>query len=153
MNIRQSYLSMIKAFPGGWDAIAGALGMSRDALENRVYERKGQGVTVETALQIQAFSQATHFAEAVATASGGTFLKLPDDLNEGNELLMSKFQTLYARLGEFSKDFTAATADDLIDRREQAILEHDAAELHKVVAELLALTLRIYAPQGGKEPE
>lgn len=153
MNLRQSYLSMIKAFPGGWDAMAGALGMSRDALENRVYERKGQGVTVETALQVQAFSQTVHFAEAVATASGGTFLKLPDDLNEGNELLMSKFQTLYARLGEFSKDFSAATADDVIDRREQAILEHDAAELHKVVAELLALTLRVYAPQSTKEPE
>ena len=133
--------------------MAGALGMSRDALENRVYERKGQGVTVETALQVQAFSQTTHFAEAVATGSGGTFLKLPDDLNEGNELLLAKFQALYARLGEFSKDFTAATADDVIDRREQAILEHDAAELHKVVAELLALTLRIYAPQGGRETE
>lgn len=153
MNLRQSYLSMIKAFPGGWDAMAGALGMSRDALENRVYERKGQGVTVETALQVQAFSQTTHFAEAVATASGGTFLKLPDDLSEGNELLMSKFQKLYARLGEFSKDFSAATADDLIDSREQAILEHDAAELHKTVAELLALTLRIYTPQGGREAE
>ena len=153
MNLRQSYLSMIKAFPGGWDAIAGALGMSRDALENRVYERKGQGVTVDTAMQIQAFSQTTHFAEAVATASGGTFLKLPGDLNEDNELLMSKFQSLYARLGEFSKDFQAATADDVIDGREQAILEHDAAELHKVVAELLALTLRIYAPNGGKEAE
>ena len=153
MNIRQSYLSMMKAFPGGWDAMAGALGMSRDALENRVYERKGQGVTVETALQVQAFSQTTHFAEAVATASGGTFLKLPDDLCEDNELLMSKFQTLYARLGDFSKDFTAATEDDLVDRREQAILEHDAAEIQKVVAELLALTLRIYAPRGGRESE
>ena len=153
VNIRQSYLSMIKAFPGGWDAMAGALGMSRDALENRVYERKGQGVTVETALQVQAFSQTTNFAEAIATASGGTFLKLPDDLSEDNELLMSKFQTLYARLGDFSKDFTAATEDDLVDRREQAILEHDAAEIQKVVAELLALTLRIYAPRGGKESE
>ncbi|MEH6436683.1 YmfL family putative regulatory protein [Massilia sp. DD77] len=153
MNIRQSFLSMIKAFPGGWDAIAAALGMSRDALENRVYERKGQGVTVDTALQIQAFSQCTHFAEAVATASGGTFIKLPGDLAEDNELLMAKFQSLYAELGQFSKDFSAATADDLIDKREQMLLEHDVAQLHKVLAELMALTLRIYAPQGGKEVE
>ena len=144
---------MIKAFPGGWDAIAAALGMSRDALENRIYERKGQGVTVETALQIQAFSQTTCFAEAVATASGGTFIKLPGDLVEDNELLMAKFQSLYTELGQFSKDFSAATADDLIDKREQLILEHDVAQLHKVLAELLALTMRIYAPQGAKGAE
>ena len=54
--MRKAYLSMIRAFPGGWDAMAGALGMSRDALENRIYERKGQSVLVETALQMQQFS-------------------------------------------------------------------------------------------------
>lgn len=151
MNIRQSYLSMIKAFPGGWDAMAGALGMSRDALENRVYERKGQGVTVETALQVQAFSQTTHFAEAVATSSGGTFVKLPDDLNGDNEQLMLKFQSLYAELGQFSKDFSSATADDLIDKREKLILEHDVAQLHKIISELLALAFRIYADSREAE--
>lgn len=153
MNLRQSYLAMIKGFPGGWDAMAGALGMSRDALENRVYERKGQGITVETALQIQAFTQGAQFAEAIATASGGTFVKLPDDLSNDNELLMAKFQSLYAELGQFSRDFSAATADDLIDSREKLILEQDAAQLHKVLSELLALTFRIYSPQGGRKAE
>lgn len=41
VNIRQSYLAMIKNYQGGWDAMAGALGMSRDALVNHIYERKG----------------------------------------------------------------------------------------------------------------
>jgi hypothetical protein len=144
---------MIKAFPGGWDAIVGALGMTRDALENRIYERKGQGVLAETALQMQKFSDTTFFAEAVATASGGVFLKLPGDLSNDNEALMGKFQSLYVELGQFSKDFAEATADDLIDKRERATLEAGAARTHKVLAELLALTLRIYTPHGDRGAE
>ncbi|HEY9147039.1 MAG TPA: YmfL family putative regulatory protein [Thiobacillus sp.] len=150
MDIRQSYLAMIRAFPGGWDAIVGALGMSRDALENRIYERKGQGVLVETALQIQKFSDTTHFAAAVATASGGTFVKLPTDLSDANEALLSKFQALYAELGTFSAHFSSATADDHIDAGERKVLEADGARIHKVLSELMAITFRIYCPQAGQ---
>lgn len=64
MNIRKAYLAMIKEYPGGWDAMSAALGMTRDALENRIYERKGQSVLVETALQMQIFSASSHFADA-----------------------------------------------------------------------------------------
>lgn len=151
MDIRQSYLAMIRAFPGGWDAIVGALGTSRDALENRIYERKGQGVLVETALQLQKFSDRTFFAEAVATASGGTFVKLPADLVLENEDLMKKFNQLYAELGTFASNFNLATADDQIDARERAQLEADAARTHRVLAELVALMFRIYTPQPRQE--
>jgi hypothetical protein len=136
---------MIKAFPGGWDAIAGALGMSRDALENRIYERKGQGLLVETALQMQKFSNSTHFAEAVAVQSGGTFVKLPD-VEVHNEDLTKKFNELYAELGKFSSDFNQATADEQIDRREETLLCNDVDRMHKTLAELLGLVLRVYKP-------
>jgi len=136
---------MIKAFPGGWDAIACALGMSRDALENRIYERKGQGVLVETAMQMQAFTGTTHFAEAVAALSGGTFVKLPD-VEFDNVDLMKKFNELYTELGQFSRDFNEATADDKIDRREAATLRADADRMHRVISELVVLMLRVYAP-------
>lgn len=150
MEIRQSYLAMIKGFSGGWDAMVGALGMSRDALENRIYERKGQGVLVETALQLQAFSGTTYFAEAVATASGGTFLKLPLDVATDNEPLLKKFNKLVAHLGTFSARFSEATADDEIDKREAADLTAIADEMHKTLAELLALSFRIYCRQEAQ---
>lgn len=153
MDVREAYLAMIKAMPGGWGAMCGALAMTRDAVENRVYERKGQGVLVETALAMQSFSGTSMFAEAIATASGGTFVKLPDDLGEENEVLMLKFQKLYAELGQFSADFTAAVADEKIDGAERRKLEADGARLHKVVAELLALIIRIYCPNGGRDQE
>ncbi|UOD30719.1 hypothetical protein INH39_02945 [Massilia violaceinigra] len=153
MDLRESYLAMIKAMPGGWGAMCGALAMTRDAVENRIYERKGQSVLVETALAMQSFSSTTLFAESVAVASGGTFVKLPDDLSGGNDILMQKFQQLYAELGRFSQDFAAATEDDIIDKTERRMLEADGARLHKVMAELMALSFRIYCPNGGVEVE
>ena len=131
MKIKKSYLGMIKAFPGGWDAIAAALGMSRNGLENRVYERKGQGVTVDTALQLQAFSGTTLFAEAVAASSGGAFVKLPEDICDDNEALAKKFRDIYVRLGVFASHFEEATADEVIDPRERACLDADIYGLQR----------------------
>jgi hypothetical protein len=151
MEIRQSFLAMIKAFPGGWDAMVGALGMtSRDALENRIYERKGQGVLVETALQMQKFSSTTHFAEAVAAASGGTFVRLPE-IELHNDDLMRKFNELHAELGRFSSDFNSATVDEVIDAREAAQLRADTDRVHKILAELMALSLRVYGQAAAPE--
>lgn len=152
MKIKKSYLGMIKAFPGGWDAIAAALGMSRNGLENRVYERKGQGVTVDTALQLQAFSGTTLFAEAVAASSGGAFVKLPEDICDGNEALAKKFRDIYVRLGVFASHFEEATADEVIDPRERACLDADIDGLQRGLSELMALTIRVYClPNAGQD--
>ena len=152
MKIKKSYLGMIRAFPGGWDAIAAALGMSRNGLENRVYERKGQGVTVDTALQLQAFSGTTLFAEAVAASSGGAFVKLPEDICDGNEALAKKFRDIYVRLGVFASHFEEATADEVIDPRERACLDADIDGLQRGLSELMALTIRVYClPDAGQD--
>ena len=152
MKIKKSYLGMIKAFPGGWDAIAAALGMSRNGLENRVYERKGQGITADTALQLQAFSGTTLFAEAVAASSGGAFVKLPEDICDGNEALAKKFRDIYVRLGVFASHFEEATADEVIDPRERACLDADIDGLQRGLSELMALTIRVYClPDAGQD--
>lgn len=151
MEIRKSYLSMIRAFPGGWDAMAGALGMTRDALENRIYERKGQSVLVETALQMQQFSGTTHFAEAVAQISGGLFMKLPDHAGHDRDELLAKFNELYGELGDLSIKFKASVEDGEIDKRERADLSDVGQSIHRTVEELLALTFQIYChPGSGK---
>lgn len=144
---------MIKVFPGGWDSITGALGMSRDALENRIYERKGQGVQVELAMQLQAFAGTTHFAEAVAIKSGGSFVKLPSDLEHCNEALGKKFREVSVRLGELSKRFDEATEDDVIDPKERFELEAIASGMQKSIAELLALSFRVYCKPDAERAE
>ena len=140
---------MIKAMSGGWGAMCGALAMSRDAVENRIYERKGQGLLVETAMQMQSFSGTTLFAEAIATGSGGVFVKLPGEIECINEEIDKKWRSLYIELGTLARNFEDSTADGVIDDREQKVLDAAEARVHRVLAELLALTRRVFRPDGG----
>ena len=151
MDIRKAYLAMIKAFPGGWDAIAPALGFTRDALENRIYERKGQGMLVDTAMQMQATTSTTHFAQAVAQASGGIFMPMPTAGEHDRQELLAKFNELYAKLGDLSVTFKDAIRDDEIDQGERAALTDVGQEIHSTVEGLLGLTFQIYCrkQQGG----
>lgn len=144
MDIKKSYLAIIKAFPGGWDAMTGAVGMTRNALENRIYERKGQGVDVELAMLMQTFAGTTHFAEAVAIQSGGVFLKMPTDIDHRNEDLGKKFRELNVRLGAFASTFDSAIDDDEINAKERNDLERQGADMQRTIAELLALSFRVY---------
>lgn len=144
MAARKYYLKMIGAFPGGWEAMAGALGMTKDALENRIYERRGQQTAVQTAMQMQAFSATTFFAEGVAQESGGVFLKLPEARDIGNEELLAEFNLLYAKLGELSAKFREYVADNEISGKERADLDDVAQQIHRTVEELLALTYQVY---------
>lgn len=144
MNLRQSYLGMIKNFPGGWDAMCGALGMSRDALENRIYERRGQSVHVDIALQMQEFSGTTHFAEAIARLSGGVFVQLPAAAEIDNEVLQEKFHQLYAELGRLSQVYSASIKDGEIDQRERAALSVISDDIHKTMQQLMGLMFAIY---------
>lgn len=144
MEIKKAYLAMIKEYPGGWDAMSAALGMTRDALENRIYERKGQSVLVETALQMQLFSASSHFAQAVAQVSGGVFMKLPARNEHDRDELLAKFNELYGNLGDLSSKFREYVQDDEIDRRERQDLTDIGHEIHRTVEELLALTFQIY---------
>jgi predicted transcriptional regulator len=150
MEMRNAYLSMIRAFPGGWDAMSAALGMTRVALENRIYERKGQSLLVETAQQMQAFSATTFFAESIAQSAGGVFMQLPDRSDEGRDELLAKFTELYARLGDLSTKFREYVKDDEISRRERAVLEGVAQQIHRTVEELLALTFQVYCAPGAE---
>lgn len=151
MEIKKAYLAMIKEYPGGWDAMAAALGMTRDALENRIYERKGQLVLTETALQMQQFSDSTHFAEAVAKVSGGVFMRLPEQSNHDRDELLAKFNELYAELGDLSIKFKVSVEDGEIDKRERADLTDVGQHIHRTVEELLTLTFQIYCrPTSGQ---
>lgn len=145
MGLRNAYLSMIRAMPGGWDAMAAALGMSKAGLENRIYERKGQCIHVETAMQMQAFAGARLFAEAVAQESGGVFVPLPEVALDGKEELFDKQQELLAEIGDLFGRFREFTADGEIDNREGAKLQKLADEVHRTLQEFLAVSMALYA--------
>lgn len=130
--------------------MAAALGMSKDALENRVYERKGQQINVHTAMQLQAFSQTTFFAEAVSQESGGIFVKLPEFEECDRDELLGKFNQLYTELGRLSEKFSHHTQDGRIDQREKKDLTDTSQQIHRTVQELMVLTFAIYCPRSEK---
>ena len=144
MELRTAAQKMIKAMPGGWDAMAAALGYSKAGLENRVYERQGQALLVETMMQMQAFTQTTHFAQAVASLSGGVFLPLPAAADIDRDELLAKFNAVYAEVGKLSARFNEATADNVIDSKERADLSMIAEQIHRHIEELLRLTFQVF---------
>lgn len=132
----------------GWNGTAATLGMNKSALEARVYEVKGSGMRVDTALLIQAYSETTHFAQAVAQATGGVYIDLPCAGDLGGEELEAKFHELYAELGNLSRTYSAATKNGEIDARERAQLEEIGQQMHKTMKELMALMFQIYCRAG-----
>lgn len=148
MEFRRAYKQMIKAVPGGWSAMAAALGLSQQSLENRVYEKKGQGMSVHIALQMQEISGTKFFAEAAAANAGGVFLRLPSVPNVGNEELFDKFLQLNTRLGDLSREYMEATADGVVDEKEWARLSRISQDTHTTLAEIMAITDQIFRYKG-----
>ncbi len=152
--MRGTYLAMIKATPGGWDVMCAALGMSRQALENRVYERKGQSVCVHLAQQMQHVSGTTLWAQAVAEQAGGCFVQLPDYKAVCNEDLRSKFNGLYSEVGKLSQTFEDAIRDDDINTAERVSLEAVGHQINRKMLELLALAFQVFCkPDQAKAAE
>ena len=151
MDLLEAYQDMIKVH--GWNGTAATLGMTRSALEARVYEVKGSSMRVTTALLIQAHAGTTHFAQAVAAASGGVFLELPATESVSGEELHAKFHELYSQLGILSATYTEAVKDNEINARERANLEDIGQQMHKIVGELMSLMFQIYCRQPAAPKE
>lgn len=144
MELLAAYQEMIKVH--GWNGTAATLGMSKSALEQRVYEVKGSGMRVDTALLIQDYAGTKHFAQAVAHASGGVFHALPEPGDLSDVELHDKFHELYDELGELSREYTEAKKDGKIDARERATLQILENRMHATIRELMTLMFLMHCP-------
>jgi uncharacterized membrane protein YebE (DUF533 family) len=142
MDMLTAYKEMITVH--GWNGTAGTLGMTKSALEARVYEVKGSGMRVDTALLIQAYAGTKHFAQAVARASGGVYVDLPTAECSHGEDLEAKFHEVVGELGTLSKTYAEAKKDGEIDARERAKLEDIVQQMHKLLQELQGLMFHVY---------
>jgi len=153
--MRSVYVAMIKATPGSWEVMAAALGMTRQALENRIYERKGQTVSVDLAQQMQVVSGTTLWAEAVAMQAGGCFVQMPKCGTVCNEDLRGKFNGLYVEIGHLCETFEDAVKNDDINKGERHKLEVLGQNINRKTIELLALAFEVFCkhpdPAGDHE--
>ncbi|KQV78489.1 hypothetical protein ASD15_22005 [Massilia sp. Root351] len=144
MDVRKAVLKMIGTVNGSWTVAAAYLGMTENSLRNRAYETKGQALSTHDQLTLQELSGTTLFAEAIAVASGGTFVKLPGVDEIENDSIQAMFNQHYAELGVLFSTFTAAIGDDEIDEDERAKLEAQGELLHRKTETLLALMFSVY---------
>lgn len=147
MTRRDALLQMIRLIEGGMSKAADHLGYTRDALSNRIYERKGQQLPYDDILELQMLSGSALYAEAFAADSGGVFIKLPD-VGGDNEDLLAKFQQLYGYLGELSRTHHDFTLDGEIDKKEKKVLDGLTDKIQRTLIELMAITYQIYCPYG-----
>ena len=148
-RIRGSLQMMCRAMNGGWSAMAESQGMSLTALENRVYARKGQEVTVARAMAMQEASGTTYFAEAVAQESGGLFIKLPTLESVSAEDIQEQFIQMLEKAGEFAAEWRRATEDNEVCKREKRQLGSLAADLCRHVHEILHTTFKLFCKQDA----
>jgi len=102
-EINHAIREMAKSVSGGHAAVAAVLGYTKPALENRLYEVKGQRIGIDEAMLIQRISGRTDFAEAVASESGGVFVPLPEDVScaaLAEEEISARFLNIMERGGE-----------------------------------------------------
>ncbi|OIR10990.1 hypothetical protein GALL_71610 [mine drainage metagenome] len=136
--MRKAYLAMIKAFPGGWDAMAAALGYTRMALENRIYERRGQSMSADTALMMQKLSNTTFYAEEVANQSDGIFIPIPEFTGVSDMALLDAYTEMVSDEGKFATDFREALKDGKVTQAEFEKLRKDLRQQQAHEMELLA---------------
>lgn len=130
--------------------MAAMLNISPSALDNRIYERKGQSVDVSMALAMQDNSESDCFAKAIAEVSGGVFVKLPRMAEFDSEEIQPKFIELLDHMGRLAKEWQDATEDGEVDKNERRRLEHIAVQIHQKVSEINVLTFKYYCPAHMK---
>jgi hypothetical protein len=140
VELLNCYQEMIKVH--GWNGTAATLGMTKSALEARVYEVKGVGMRVDTALLIQRYAGTKHFAQAVAFASGGVYFDLPPANDDGNHDPDEKLLEIMIEAGEYASAYKKAKEDGVINRAERAHLHAIEQQMHKSLCELRVAILR-----------
>jgi hypothetical protein len=143
-----------RQFNGGIEALAAALSsldnlVKAQLLRNQLVGNERHFLSLDRAEAIIDLCNSDELAQAAARQRGGVFLRLPDPGEHDREELLTKFNELYAYLGELSATFRSATEDDEVDAKERRRLEGVGQKIHSTVEELLALTFAVY----GGEPE
>ena len=136
-EINQAIRTMANQIDGGHAAAAATLGYTLPAFENRLYQVKGQRLSIEEAMLLQRLCGAPHFADAVACQSGGVFVPLPEEASSGTDIA-ENFVSAVAKLGQFADTGRQATADGRISRREKAALWQ---RCHAAVSELMGIVV------------
>ena len=143
--MRSAIQKAIKSYNGGWAAMAAALGMSSiDALENRVYEKKGQSLSLHEAMMIEAISGTKYITEAMAARHNSVVIELPKGDKDNVDLFVIQSELQSAVTGVCKTVADSISDDGVIDNKEEKLINESKKEVHKAVEQLVHTAFLIY---------
>lgn len=122
--MKKTIIEMIKACQGGKSAVAGFLGLSEQAFDNRLYQTKGQRFTDEELIAIEQEYGVSHWSDEINRRLGKVAVTVPS-LDELDEVELSALQLrelaergiLFSRLNEFLADGVITSVEANILRK------------------------------------
>ena len=153
--INTAIRDMAKSVVGGHATMATMLSLnSKTALENRIYQVRGQSISIDEAMLMQRFTERTDFAQAVAHESGGVFIPLPpiDAAALTGEDITDNFMAAYVELGEFTRQWRNATHDGKVCSAESTALWQKVRALTQRITAIAVLTDQIYGEYHAEKP-
>ncbi|KNC88277.1 YmfL family putative regulatory protein [Trabulsiella odontotermitis] len=144
----------ISSLPGGYDEAAEWLGVTKDAVFNRLRAGGDQIFPLGWAIVLQQASGTKHIADAVSRQSNSVNVPLVDleDIENGdiNQRLMEAIEWI----GQHSKYLRQATADGVIDEAEREQIEANSYQVMAKWQEHISLLFRIFcAPEKSDARE
>lgn len=134
----------ITELPGGYSEAAEWLGVTENALFNRLRTDGDQIFPLGWAMVLQRAGGSNHIANAIARHSNGVFVPLADveEIENGdiNQRLMESVEWI----GRHSQYVRKATADGVIDARERAQIEENSYQVMAKWQEHLTLLFRVF---------
>lgn len=135
---------MVSQFGHGPDALAAAMGLSSAGLHNRRFGIKGQQLSEDELLTMQALSRSTLYAEYIASRSGGVFVALPSTGEVDNEELFRRQLALAKEVGALAALMESSLQNGSIDAGERNALYDEAGKLFRMAHELVGVAVMVY---------
>lgn len=138
----QSVKKSITDLPGGYAEASDWIGVTENALFNRLRHIGDQVFPMGWADVLQKAGGTNHVAHAVARASGGVFVPMPPDLGEiDNADINQRLLEALEQIAVYSKQVREAIEDGVIERHEREAIDD---ELYLVISKLQEHTTLVY---------
>jgi len=136
----------ISSLPGGYAEAAEWLGVTEDALFNRLRTNGDQTFPVGWAMVLQQASGTKHIADAVSRQSNSVNVPLVEVEDVDNDDINQRLMESIEWIGKHSAYLRKATADGDIDDAEREQIEENSYQVMAKWQEHLTLLYRVFCP-------
>lgn len=144
MTMKKVIIEMIEKCQGGKSAVAGFLGMTEQAFNNRLYQTKGQRFTCEELIAVELEYGVSDWSDELNRRLGKVSFQVPNssetDLVELSQLQLqelAKRGILFAKLNEF-------LSDGVLTSEEQDVLHKLLHKSQQATAKAIEVAIAIH---------